>query len=398
MNKIAVGIDIGSAVTKVIVAESADTEKTKPRIVGVGFAPTEGMRHGYVVDAEEVGKSLRRAISLAEKSGGYKIEKAYFSIGSAGLQGITASAILSYERETVIGLGDIEQALKEAEGALPESDIRNREIIHAIPLSYKIDGKQVFGKPQGMSAVTFEVKAFFITALSQHLTGLLTAAKLAKISIEDIIASPVAASVALLSKSQRVAGCGLLLFGAETVSLGVFENDVPISIEVYPLGSRDITNDIALGFKVSLDEAERIKVSRPESLPYPRKKIEEVVKARLEDVCDFAQSTLKKISKLGLLPAGILITGGGAQSNYIEELAREKLKLPTKKIIKFDGESKVAVGEGKWAVAYGLAMIGTEEGGNESSGIDLSGRFVRTAGGLSRIARNITKLFKKILP
>lgn len=397
MQKIAVGIDIGSAVTKVIVAESSGTDKSKPRIIGAGFAPTEGMRHGYVVDAEEVGKSLRRAISMAEKSSGYRIEKAYFSIGSAGLQGITASATLSYDHETIISRTDIEQALAEAERSLPENEIRNREIIHAVPLTYKIDGKQVFGRPQGMSAMTLEVKAFFVTALSQHLTGLLAAAKVGKINIEDIFASPVAASVAMLSKSQRVAGCGLLIFGAETVSLCVFENDVPIAIEVHPLGSRDITNDIALGFKVSLDEAERIKISRPESLPYPRKKIEEVVKARLEDVCDFAQSILKKIGKLGLLPAGILVTGGGAQSNYIEELAKDKLKLPTKKIIKFDGESKVPVGEGKWAVAYGLAMIGTE-GGDESGGIDLSGRFVKTTGGLSRLIQTISKFFKRILP
>ncbi len=396
MHNIAVGIDIGSAVTKVIVAESQSGEKTKPRIIGAGFAISEGVRHGYIVDAEEAAKSLRHAIDQAQKSSGYKIEKAYFSIGGAGLQGIMGSSMQSFEKETQIGLADIEQALEQAQAELRPEDIRNREVIHAIPLSYKIDGKQVFGKPVGMSAATFEVRAFFVTALSQHLTNLLATAKIAKIEIEDIIAAPVAASIALLNKSQRVAGCGLLTFGAETVSLGVFENDVPISIEVYPLGSRDITNDIALGFKVSLDEAERIKVSRPESLPYPRKKIEEIVKARLEDVCDFAQSTLKRIGKSGLLPAGVFITGGGAQSNYIEELVKEKLKLPAKKVTKFDGESKMPIGEGKWPIAYGLATIGCESG--DEGGTNLTGRFVKGSGQVSRFARAITRFFKKILP
>jgi len=396
MNNISVGIDIGSAITKVIVAESQSGEKTKPRIIGAGFATTEGVRHGYVVDAEEAGKSLRRAIDQAQKSSGYKIEKAYFAIGGAGLQGITGSAQMSFEKETLIGGGDIEQALEQAQMELRPEDIRNREIIHSIPLSYKIDGKQVFGKPIGMNAATFEVKAFFVTALAQHLTNLVAAAKFAKVDIEDIIAAPVAASIALLTKSQRVAGCGLLTFGAETVSLGVFENDVPISIEVYPLGSRDITNDIALGFKVSLEEAERIKISRPESLPYPRKKIEEIVKARLEDVCDFAQTTLKKIGKAGLLPAGVFITGGGAQSNYIEELVKEKLKLPTKKVLKFDGESKLPLAEGKWTIAYGLATIGCESG--TEGGFDLPGRFVKGTGSITKAIRAISRFFKRILP
>ncbi|MFA6050753.1 MAG: cell division protein FtsA [Candidatus Paceibacterota bacterium] len=396
MHNIAVGIDIGSAVTKVIVAESQSGEKTKPRVIGVGFSVTEGVRHGYIVDAEEAAKSIRLAIDQAQKSSGYRIEKAYFAIGGAGLQGITGSATLSFDKESTIGPSDIEQALEQAQAELRAEDIRNREVIHAIPLSYKIDGKVVYGKPIGMSAATFEIKAFFVTALAQHLSNLISAAKLARIEIEDIIAAPVAASIALLTKSQRVAGCGLLTFGAETVSLGVFENDVPISIEVYPLGSRDITNDIALGFKVSLDEAERIKVSRPESLPYPRKKIEEIVKARLEDVCDFAQSTLKRIGKAGLLPAGVFITGGGAQSNYIEELVKEKLKLPAKKVTKFDGESKVPLAEGKWAIAYGLATIGCESG--DENGINLTGRFVKGSGSLSRIIRVISRFFKKILP
>jgi len=396
MHNISVGIDIGSAVTKVIVAESQSGEKSKPRIIGVGFANSEGVRHGYIVDSEEAAKSLRKAIDQAQKSSGYLIRKAYFAIGGAGLQGIVSHATLTFDKETQIGAGDIEQALGEAQQALKPEDIRNREIIHSIPLSYKIDGKQVFGKPIGMQAGSFEVKAFFVTAISQHLQNLVTVAKLAHIEIEDITASPVASSIALLSKSQRIAGCGLLSFGADTVSLGVFENDVPISIEVYPLGSRDITNDIALGFKVSLEEAERIKTSRPESLPYPRKKIEEIVKARLEDVADFAQSTLKKIGKSGLLPAGVIITGGGAQSNYIEELMKEKLKLPTKKVIKFDGESKLPLGEGKWSVAYGLAMIGCESDGE--SGFDLSSTFVKGTSTLSRLLRVITRFFKKILP
>jgi cell division protein FtsA len=190
-----------------------------------------------------------------------------------------------------------------------------------------------------------------------------------------------------------MAGCGLLSIGAETSSFTIFENGVPISIAIFPLGSKDVTNDIALGFKVSLEEAERIKTSRPESLPYPRKKIEEIIRARLEDIFDLAQTHLKKIGRSGLLPAGILITGGGAQNPYVEDIAKDILKLPAKKVgIKFDGESKIAVPNAIWSVAYGLAQIGmsTVRGGGS-----FSQRFGHVKGGFMR---NVLRFLTKLLP
>jgi len=387
---------MGSTVIKVIVVESPkENGKHKPKVIGVGYAHSEGMRHGYIVNPEETAKSLRQAVSQAQKTSGYRIEKGFFAVGGAGLEGVTESVLISFgEKEITVSQNDIDQALEECQNELPASNTRNREIIHSIPLSFKIDGKAIYGKPQGMVASSLEVKTFFVTALSQHLSSILATARHAGLEIEDIVASPIAASVALLSKSQQIAGCGLLIIGGETSSFSIFENGVPIAVDVTPIGSRDITNDIALGFKVSLEEAERIKISRLESLPYPRRKIEEVVKARLEDVCDFVSSVLKKNGRQGLLPAGILVTGGGAQGHYIEELAKEKLKLPVKRIgIKFDGESKVALSDSTWSIAYGLAIIGAE--GRGDGGIIDS---LRGGGMFSSLARSISRFFRKILP
>lgn len=390
--KISVGIDIGSSLIKVIVSERDKADlKSRPRIIGVGLSPSEGVRHGYVTEPEEAGKALRKAIDQAQRSSGYRIDKAYFSIGGAGLEGVTASASVSFgEKEAQISAHDLDAALEAAQDELPTGATRNRDIIHSVPLSYKIDGKTVFGKPSGMSAGTLEIKAFFVTAISQHLADLVEAAKLAGIDVEDVDAAPVAASLALLSKSQQIAGCGLVTIGAETTSFAVFEDGVPVSVAVFPLGSRDVTNDIALGFKVSLEEAERIKISRPEGLPYPRKKVEEVVRARLEDIFDLVQSHLKKIGKAGLLPAGILITGGGAQNPFVEEIAKDILKLPAKKAgIKFEGEAKVAVPNAVWATSYGLAMIGMSMGGEGRSPI---------RGPARGLWRNLKRIVRKILP
>lgn len=399
--KISVGIDIGSATIKVVVVESNKDDKAKPRVIGVGYAESEGLRHGYIINPEETAKSLRRAVHDAQKTSGYKIDKAYFGIGCAGIEATTNSTVLELgTKETTVSSSDIEQALEQCQNQLNTTVTKNREILHSIPLSFKIDGKQIYGRPQGMVGITLEIKAIFITALSQHLNSLLETARLSGIDVEDIVASPIASSVPLLSKSQQVAGCGLLTIGSESVSLGIFENGTPIYVEVSPLGSRDITNDLALGFKVSLEEAERIKTSRPESLPYPRRKLEEIVKARLEDTCDFVYSTLKKIGKNGLLPAGILITGGGAMSPYIESLIKDNLKLPAKKIgIKFDSESKFPIQDATWSVAYGLGMIGIERGGEGGGGIYLDGKFINSArNSFTRAFKSFSKLIKRILP
>lgn len=398
--KISVGIDIGTATIKVVVVQSASEDpRNKPEIIGVGYAESDGVRHGYITNPEDTAKALRFAIHQAQKTSGYKIDKAYFAIGCEGIQGTISSAAISLgQKETLISQNDIELAVEQSQLNIPAQEIKNREILHTIPLSYKVDGKQVSGKAYGMSGETLEVRTLFVTVASQHLASLTETARLAKIQIEDVITSPLASSVTLLSKSQLIAGCGLVTIGAETVSLAVFENGVPISIDVSPIGSRQITHDIALGFKVSLEEAERIKVSRIESLPYPRRKIEEIVKARLEDTCDFIQSTLKRINKQGLLPAGIILTGGGAQSNYIEALAREKLKLPSKRIgIKFDGESKHPIHDATWSVAYGLATIGIEGTDNDKNP-SFGGIVGKSAKGIKKWLSELMRVIKKMLP
>ncbi len=396
--KISVGIDIGSAMIKVIVAESYENDpKTKPQIIGIGYAESDGVRHGYIINQEDTARSLRYAIHQAQKTSGYRIEKAYFSIGCEGMQGITSTGTVVLEsKESTVTQSDIEMAIEQSQANINPDDIRNKEILHTIPLSYKVDNKQVSGKVLGMIGEKIEVKTFFITVATQHIASLTEVAKLAKINIEDIIASPLTSSVTLLSKSQLIAGCGMINMGAETISCTVFENGVPICLDISPIGSRQITHDIALGFKVGLEEAERIKVSRIDSLPYPRRKIEEIVKARLEDACDFIQGTLKKNNKQGLLPAGILITGGAALNIYIEDLIKEKVRLPSKKIgIKFDKESKVPVPDATWSVAYGLATIGIESNESQTRGSP----FIRIMNkGLSKSIKDIKRFFKKILP
>lgn len=359
------GIDIGTYQVKVVVALRAGTGEKLPKIIGMGVAESKGLRHGYITQGSEVTKSIRAAVAQAEKTSKMKIRKAFISVGGIGLGSITSqgTAIVSRADSEITAL-ELKKAYEVCEHEIPAAYSQNRRIIHAIPLQYKIDGKPVLGKPDGMKGTKLEVKTLYITCMEHHLNDLVSAVEDAGIEVEDVMASPIAASLVTLSKQQKIAGCVLANIGAETVSIAVFENNIPISLEVFPIGSTDITNDIALGLKVPLEEAEQIKLGAITGTSYPRRKLEEIVLARLSDIFELIEAHLKKIGRNGLLPAGIVITGGGSGIGTIEDFAKAALKLPSKiAAVTVGNNPKEYIKDSSWAVAYGLCIFGfTAEG------------------------------------
>lgn len=356
---IAIGIDIGTYQVKVVVAERDPRSAAGVlHVIGAGIAESRGLRHGYVVNSRDAAKSIALAVAQAERSSKVKIKKAYISIGGVGIQSTTSlgTALISRGDSTVSDL-DMDKAVSAAERDLPSAYTLNQKIIHTIPLSWKIDGKPVLGRPQGMKGKKLEGKVLFVTCLSQHLDDLVEAVGDAGIEVQDIIASPIAASLVTLSKSQKIAGCVLANIGAETLSLVVYENNLPISLEIFPIGSTDITNDIALGMRLPIEEAENIKRGAAGDSSFSKKKLDEIVVSRLRDMFDLIESHLKKIDKNGLLPAGIIITGGGSGLATIEDLAKATLRLPSRigKLGLSDGDD---IKDATWSVAYGLCLLG----------------------------------------
>jgi cell division protein FtsA len=358
---VTVGIDIGTYQIKVVVAELVkENDKSITRIIGTGLTESKGLRHGYIINNGDLTASLQGAMRLAEKASGVKIHKAFIAVGGIGLSGVTSSANIIISRADLqITELDIEKLTEVCENSLPTPLIQNRKILHPIPLSYKIDGKTVLAKsPLGMKGTKLEVKMLFITCLEPHLNDLLEAVDDAGIEVLDCLASPIAASYVTLTKSQKMAGCILANIGSETVSIVVFENNLPISLEVFPIGSTDITNDIALGLKIPLEEAENLKIGGLGSSSFPKKKLDEIISARLSDMFELIENHLKKIGRNGLLPAGIFITGGGGGIGTIEDFAKVTLKLPSRiASLTLSGE-KSAVKDSTWAVAYGLCVLG----------------------------------------
>lgn len=356
------GIDIGTYQIKVVIAEKVKREDGSfvPKIIGTGFAESKGLRHGYIVNTQDVAKGIRSAISQAEKMSGVKVKQAYLAIGGIGLSSITSTASITVSRgDSEISDLDLSKVIKVAEDAIPSSLSLNRKIIHSIPLQYKIDGKPVLGRPVGLKGTKFEVKALFVTCLERHVSDIEEAVAEAGIKVLDVIASPIAASMVTLTKAQKIAGCVLANIGSETVSIAVFENNLPVSLEIFPIGSTDITNDIALGLRIPLDMAEELKRGAIIANTYPKKKLEEIIEARLSDIFELVEAHLKKIGKSGLLPAGIILTGGGSGVTMIEEFAKSSLKIPSKiGHLAFADNSKGGGRESNWSVAFGLCILG----------------------------------------
>ncbi len=356
--RITTGIDIGTHQTKVVVVEEVQGEHgPELHIIGTGISESRGMRHGYVVDAEDAAQSVRLARKQAEQTARVPLRKGFLAIGGVSLDEVRASGqcIISRADQEITDL-DLEKVLDTArEAAKP--NFLNRTVLHEIPLEYRVDGSKMLGEPIGIKGTRLEADYLFVTCLTQHADALTTAAEAADIEIIDRMASPLAGSYVTLTKDQKMKGCVLANIGAETVSIVVYDEGLPVSVKVFPVGSTNITDDLALGFKVSLEDAERLKLGRLGGAMYPRKKVEEIVAARFRAMFELIDKHLKVLGRRGSLPAGIVISGGASGQGSISDIAKGALNLPARIAdLKVSADTKVR--DATWAVAYGLALWG----------------------------------------
>jgi cell division protein FtsA len=351
--KIYTGIDIGTYHVKVIIAAPAENPDMPLTIIGAGTSASKGLRHGYIIDTREATKSIREAVERAASAAKVKVRSARVGLGGVGLDEIRSSAEISLTQSGgIVTDAAIDRALKESEKKAA-SKLINRTVIHAIPLEYRVDGTKAYGKPQGMQGTKLAMDVLLITMLSQHQEDLVEAIEAAGIEVEGVMASPLAASLVTLTKAQKAAGVVLANIGAETLSVAVFEDDAPISVKVFPIGSGDITENIALSFQIPLPEAESLKRGGVTGSDVPEKKMLSIVTSQLKEMYTLVNAHLKSIGRHRLLPAGIVITGGGSGLATSAEIARAVLKLPSQvgQVGHLPRSSSV---DATWAVAYGL--------------------------------------------
>ncbi len=386
--QIITGIDVGTYHVKVAIARIPKnaTDKTIPEIIGTGYAESRGLKNGYIIQNDEVARSIKSAVVQAEKAAGVIVKKAHVAIGSIGLEETySRGEIIPARADSEVTVTDVEKVMQDSEDRIIDH-IPNRKILHNIPLRYTVDGTEVLGRPQGMRGTKLEVDALFITSYEQHIDDLMSTLESIGIYTEDIIASPLAASFVMLNKNQKKAGCLLANIGSETTSIVVFEDSTPISLKIFPTGSNDITNDIALGLKVSIEDAEKIKRGGMTSATYSKKRLDEIIQGRLTTIFNLVDSHLKKIKRDGLLPAGIILTGGGSNTHGIAEVAKTTLSLPARTATLEIGKN-TKVKDATWAVAYGLCMWGASDTEDTS-----------TLGIVKQTKKSIFSWFNQFLP
>ncbi|OHB19841.1 MAG: cell division protein FtsA [Parcubacteria group bacterium RIFCSPHIGHO2_02_FULL_40_12] len=376
---IVAGIDIGNSAVKTIIAEFKEGS-ARPQILGTGLSSSNGLRRGVVIDMTEAVEDLKRSVAQAENSAGIRIKKAYASISGPHIRSQVSRGVIAVSRaDNEISENDIQRVLEAASTiSLPP----NREIIHRIPKKFIVDGQEFFKNPVGMTGIRLEADVIIVDALTPYLKSLAKVINENEIEVTEFIYSPLASAKAVLNKKTREHGAASLDFGGGLCHLAVFDEGELIHTASLPLGSKNITNDLAIAIKTSLDNAEMVKLEygfvgdtsggkkenidlskiTDEEMIIPKKIIGEVINDRTTEIVDMVSGELKKINRLNLLPGGILLCGGGAKLTGFTEYIKEKLKLPAKKFSSYDFEGVVnKIDDPTFACAAGLVLWGFEK-------------------------------------
>ena len=332
------GLDIGSSKISVVVGNTLHGDTPKIGIIGVGHALSEGLRKGVVVDINQTAEAIRKAISSAELMAGVKIDSVCVGISGEHVIGQTSHGVVSVAN-TEISQDDVDRAMI---GAKAISIPADREILHVIQQNFVVDAQSRIREPIGMSGARLEAYAYIITGGTTAIQNLLNSIEKAGVPIvETLVAAPLAATQATISKDEREVGIALVDIGDGTTEIIVYKEDSIEHTAVIPVGGQHVTNDIAQYLKVTLPEAEELKLHRgcawtelvdPDevrSIPVAsdstpprfidRIELAQIIEYRMAEILD----------ELGdiPLPGGLVLTGGTALMDGLQELAEVMLQL-----------------------------------------------------------------------
>jgi len=311
---------------------------------------------------------------------GQRIDQVYINIG--GIHIFTASSqgsVVVSRADQKISPEDINRVIQDAQVF---SLSPNREIISVYPIEFTVDGESNIKEPLGMHGMKLGVKILALGVFSPYLKNLTDAVLNSGVQILDIVPSPIAASKAVLTPQQKELGVAVIDIGSGTTDLAVYEEGDLIHTAIFPFGSSNITNDIAIGLRTEHDVAEKIKEQfgacifrsgkrnekirlpdQPDPLVFSSKSLSKIIGARTSEMFNQINKEFRKISRQGLLPAGVVLTGGGAKLSGIVEFAKKELKLPAKiGIPQTDNLEE----DPSYSVAWGLILSGIEEHSREN--------------------------------
>jgi cell division protein FtsA len=343
--RIIVGIDIGT--TKICTLVAKVEEDGDLRIIGVGIEPSRGMKRGVMVDLEGATTAIARSVEKAQRSSGYEIRSAWVSLAGSHVSSINSKGT-SGVAGGVVRQVEINRALESAQSvAIPH----NREVIHVIQRGFSVDGQNGISQPVGMHGYRLEVEAHIITAAETTVENIRKAAESAGVQVLQFVLNPLASGEVVLSETERQLGVMVCDIGGGTTDLAIYINGDVWHTMVLSVGGSLITSDIAHGLRLPLNQAEEVKkkfghairdevteedlfsvrsFGQDSPIQMSRRDLAYIIEARVEEIFRFVLQEIKRSGYDGLLPAGVVLTGGSALLPGIKKLGAEILGLPVR--------------------------------------------------------------------
>jgi cell division protein FtsA len=368
--KIITGLDIGTDTIKILGIKK-DSESGM-EVVFFDTIESFGVQKGRIKDANEVGKRITELVERVERKHNCRVENIFANINGTKLQLLPSHALISVGRaDQKVSSEDIERIYDEVKMINLQSN--NKTILQVFPREWVLDGEKEIRDPLGLQGVRLELDALLLSSFNSDIEGIIDSVGSFGVEEENIIPGLIADANAVLTPNQKELGVALINIGAGTSSVAVFEEGRLLNMVVFPVGSANITNDIAIGFKTEIEIAERIKRQHGSCLPkegkkkidfnlslvneeeddedeedifgkkrrtakkksqnvlsFSEKELSKIIEARVCEIFELTDREIKKVSKQGLLPGGIVITGGGAKLPGIVDLAKKAFKLPAR--------------------------------------------------------------------
>ncbi len=386
-DQIVVGLDVGTQFIRTTIGQAAPDER-EPSIIGIGVAPSGGLRRGNVVNVDETVKAISASIEEAERISGVSVDDAFVNISGNHIESENSKGVVAVSRaDTEIGTEDAGRAVEAAKAvAVPA----NKEILHVLPREFIVDGQEGIKDPVGMNGIRLEVEAHVIAAATPSIKNLSKCIYQAGVDVADLVFSGLAAGEGALTRRQKELGVAVIDIGAGVTDLAVYEEGDVLHSAVIPVAGVHITNDIGIGLRTDTDVAERVKLEYGFALPteikekeeidlgpiahsdehkVSRRLIAEIIEARLLEILSLVRKELKKVDRDRKLPAGVVVTGGAAKLPGLVDVTKEHLGLPAQ--VGFPSELRGMldkVDDPSFATSLGLMRWGfTQQPNNRTS-------------------------------
>lgn len=379
IDEIVVGLDIGSGKVCTVVGEVGEDNQIE--IIGIGTAPSLGIRKGVIIDLDQAIQSVKESIESAERMAGIRINSAFVSIVGSHITSVNSKGVIAISGESPeITENDIEKVIEAAKAGIVSSE---KELIHTLTREFTVDGQSGISDPLGMSGARLECKVHIITGSITAVQNLIKCVEEAGLDIEEIIFGTLASSNAILSNAEKELGILLIDIGAGTTEIAIFVEGGLAYSAVLPVGGVQITNDLAVVLRTSIEEAEKIKISygsavengaSPEKLVeissingkekhnVSKKYLVEIIEPRVSEMFNFVGIEVRKSGCYSMIPGGIVITGGSSLLPGISEVAEKVLNLPSRLgRPHYEGELADMINDPSYSEAIGLLSFATEK-------------------------------------